>query len=100
MTALEVDIDLEEDKRDPKENIIAKQTDPNNPDKRDRFMYFNFDRVSKMPWTSMRKILLKPMQGNRNICFKIFGIGLGTDFQTEIKWNGYLRLNKLKLEIE
>jgi hypothetical protein len=103
---LEVDIDLDETKRDPKENVVADshpfrdKRAPNAHESLERFMYFNFDRVSKMPWTSMRKIRLQAGQGNRNVLFKVFGIGQGTDFQTEIKWNGYLRVNKLKLGVE
>jgi len=110
--ALEVDADLEEGRRDRRENILSNPLDTQSAgingavppimldEKRERFMAFNFDRVSKMPWTSMRKVILKPMQGSRNVNFKVFGIGIGTDFQFEAMWNGYLRINKLKLEIE
>jgi hypothetical protein len=28
------------------------------------------------------------------------GIGLGIDFQTEIRWNGFLRINNLAYEVE
>jgi len=95
VTALVADVDIEEDKRDPRENVLEPADE-----KRERFMIFNFDRVSKMPWTSMRKVILKPSQGSRNIVFKVFGIGLGTDFQAEVRWNGHLRINRLKLEVE
>jgi len=59
-----------------------------------------FFRVSKMPWESLREVRLQPKQGNRNVNYRIIGIGLGIDFQTELRWNGFLRVNSLAYEVE
>jgi hypothetical protein len=59
-----------------------------------------FYRVSNMPWESLRNILLQPKQGERNVTYRIVGIGMGIDFQTEVRWNGFLRINNLAYEVE
>ena len=59
-----------------------------------------FYRVSNQPWETLRIILLKPKQGERNVVYKIVGIGMGIDFQTEMRWNGFLRINNLAYEVE
>jgi len=63
-------------------------------------IFFKFHRVSDVPYPSLREIRIKPYTGNRNMLFKVVGIGLGVDIKTEMSWNGYLRVNKLKYEIE
>jgi len=101
--SFEVDMDMEDDKRDPRENILANPKDERGFEldvKRERFMQFKFNRVSKMPWSSLRKARIQPMRGSRNIIFKVFGIGLGTDFQAEIEWSGFMRINNLRVEAE
>jgi len=45
-------------------------------------------------------MILQPKQGNRNVNYKVFGIGMGVDFQSEISWNGFLRINNLFYEVE
>jgi hypothetical protein len=69
-------------------------------------------RVSNLQFNSLREVLIGgeykgnglPVQtkypGKRNIIYKVVGLGLGTDFQTEMSWNGYFRINKLKYEVE
>jgi hypothetical protein len=37
-----------------------------------------------------------PKQGERNVVYRVMGI----DFQTEIRWNGFLRINNLAYEVE
>ncbi|MDR2555364.1 MAG: hypothetical protein LBC64_08055 [Fibromonadaceae bacterium] len=59
-----------------------------------------FYRVSRMPQASVRVIKIKPRQGKRNAAYRIIGIGMGIDFQTEISWQGYLRLNNFSYEVE
>jgi hypothetical protein len=63
-------------------------------------VHHKFYRVSRMPWESLRTIRLMPRQGNRNVNYKVIGIGMGIDFQSEISWNGFLRINSLAYEVE
>jgi hypothetical protein len=63
-------------------------------------MLHKFFRVSRMPWTCVREVRFKPEQGNRNIAYRVAGIGMGTDFQMEIHWDGNIRINNLFLEME
>jgi hypothetical protein len=59
-----------------------------------------FYRVSNQPSESLRNVLLQPKQGERNVIYRIIGIGMGIDFQTEVRWNGFLRINNLAYEVE
>jgi hypothetical protein len=63
-------------------------------------IYHRFARVSKMPYTTAREIRIQPKQGDRNVQYRVNGLGLGIDFQTEIAWNGYLKINRFWYELE
>jgi len=63
-------------------------------------IFHRFYTVSKMPYENMREIRLMNKQGERNVQYRINGLGLGIDFQAEISWNGYLKINKLFYEVE
>jgi len=59
-----------------------------------------FYRVSNQPSESLRNVLFQPKQGERNVVYRVVGIGMGIDFQTEVRWNGFLRINNLAYEVE
>jgi hypothetical protein len=59
-----------------------------------------FMRISGMNRIAKRDIIIKPNAGKRNALYRIAGIGMGVDFQTEISWDGYLRINNLSYELE
>jgi hypothetical protein len=70
-------------------------------------IWHNFIRISKKypdlysdAHREIRLLAHSKAQTERNVVYRIVGIGMGIDFQTEISWEGFLKINKISYETE
>jgi len=98
INAFHGDVELENGKNPASPNSPDWMTSGNPDDC--QAIFHRFWSVSKSSYPNSREVRLRPLQGERNIAYRLAGLGLGIDFQAEIWWNGYLRINKIIYEAE